>query len=179
MRPTGFAQISVAATYRSSPGLETRLPSWSLSPRKVLSIRSVIAFPSPQVHLVERRPLVATPAAIWRGSHVRSSGKAAPPRLPIVTDYSSAWVPAAGAQANDCRLQSHRSYGRCAWHQKPLPNLGTSRRPRAWRGKEWSSDVWLSPTRRQIARVSALDRTRKNVDTPIATAGVIWDVLTI
>jgi len=27
--------------------------------------------------------------------------------------------------------------------------------------------------------VSGLDRTRKSADTPIATAGVIWDVLTI
>ena len=43
----------------------------SLSPRKVRSIRSVIAFQSPLVHLAEPRPRVAMPTAIWRVSRVR------------------------------------------------------------------------------------------------------------
>jgi hypothetical protein len=71
MQPIAFAKISVAATHPSSPCLETKLPSWLLSPSKVRSIKSVIAFQSPLVRPVELRPRLAMAAAIWRGSHVR------------------------------------------------------------------------------------------------------------
>src|SRR5262245_46915001 len=53
--PTGFAQIAVAAAYRSSPGLEVRPGSCPSSVRSVLSIRSIIV--APQFCLLELRCL--------------------------------------------------------------------------------------------------------------------------
>src|ERR1700736_2591966 len=72
MRPTGLAQIAVAAAERSSPGLDVRLGSCPPSPGSVLSIRSVIVFRAPLSRLVEMPPPVARQTTTCGVRHNRS-----------------------------------------------------------------------------------------------------------
>src|SRR5262245_8179315 len=71
MGPTGFAQIEVAARYRSSPGFETRPRSWPFSTPSVSSIKSVIVVRSPRPGLVEWESVVTRPPEICRRRHHR------------------------------------------------------------------------------------------------------------
>src|ERR1700730_18666846 len=72
LRPTGLAQIAVAAGEGWSPAPDVRPGSCPPSPRSVLSIRSVIVFRAPLSRLVEMPPPVARQTTTCRVRHNRS-----------------------------------------------------------------------------------------------------------